>query len=293
LTATLEMNKYSRESSHLQMTIKFNTLPLACAALTIFSANTLQADAAWKKSITPFKPGPHRAIKPVQLTYDVSWNGALKAGKLSFIFGKKDKRYPGVFISQLYGQTGSRFKPYNYSMTSFTKDKTFNPILCVSNEKDKKEEVSTTNRYRSKGVDHKSKTTLRGSGKILNREHNFAFPVCHDPLSALLFIRGKKLNNGDNIKLCLHPFNSPYVCSVRVAGRELHNKRKCIKLEIDLKKIDKKTFKLLEYKKLSRSATLWISDDHLRHPIELRANLKLGSFPLGSVRASLIAAQAP
>jgi hypothetical protein len=53
-------------------------------------------------------------------------------------------------------------------------------------------------------------------------------------------------------------------------------------------KIDRKTLELRPYKKLKKDATLWLSDDADRIPVELRAT----AF-IGDVRATLTAHTKP
>ena len=69
---------------------------------------------------------------------------------------------------------------------------------------------------------------------------------------------------------------------ITVLGREKHNGRACIKLDVKLQKIDKDTMHLKSYKKLKK-ATLWISDDADRIMVELRSEVFIGD-----VRAVLI-----
>ena len=109
-----------------------------------------------------------------------------------------------------------------------------------------------------------------------------------DIFSAMLFIRSQKLDNGDAITQVIQPFDSPYLLKVKVAGREVHNGRNTIKLTVGMRKIDRKTLELKPYKKLKSDATMWLSDDADRIPVELRA----AAF-IGEVRATLTAHRKP
>jgi hypothetical protein len=55
-----------------------------------------------------------------------------------------------------------------------------------------------------------------------------------------------------------------------------------------MRKIDRKTNELLPYKKLKQDATLWLSDDADRMPVELRA----AAF-IGDVRVTQISLKKP
>ena len=75
---------------------------------------------------------------------------------------------------------------------------------------------------------------------------------------------------------------------ITVLGKEKHNGKNCIKLDIALRKIDKKDGSLGEYKKLKK-ATLWLTDDPYRIPLELRVGIKLANhLNIGSARLNLI-----
>ncbi len=253
----------------------FLTATLTALVLVSSAAN---ADTSWMKKVKPFKNGPHPKLKPTKLEYEFSWKGTVKAGTVTFDFNKKDKRYKGLDISQAYGRSqGVAYGlfPYHFSMTSFAKASTHKPLIFVADEKDKRDKVKTTNTFKPNGVIHSSTKTNYRTNKVRKRDHFFKFPNSHDPVSAIQYIRRQSLKNGDKIHLCLHPFNSPMFAEVTVLGREKHNGRACIKLDVKLQKIDKDTMHLKTYKKLKK-ATLWISDDADRIMVELRSQVFIG-----------------
>lgn len=235
---------------------------------------------AWEKEVNTGKPGPHLKIRPVSLTYEMSWNGALNSGRANIIFGRPDKRYPKNFIAQCYGQSsgvaGTLF-PYKFEYTSFLKKHDYAPSLFVGREKDDEETKDTTNRY-GKTVTSVEITTPheKGAAKNTDRE-TFAYSkhTVYDLLSSILHIRSLPLKDGDKSVLVMHPFNSPYLSWITVLGREVHNGRKCIKLDLKLNKIDNKTMKLKVYKKM-KTTTMWLSDDVERLPIEFRVDAFIG-----------------
>ena len=98
----------------------------------------------------------------------------------------------------------------------------------------------------------------------------------------MLHVRSQKLAIGDQISLVVHPFGTPYLLRVNVRDREVHLKRKTIRLSVGMRKIDRKTLELLPYKKMKSDATLWLSDDAERIPVEFRA-----AVFIGDIRATL------
>ena len=250
--------------------------------LSIFTGIVLcsaaNADTSWINKIKPFKNGSHPALKPTKLEYKLSWKGAVKAGTITFEFNKKDNRYKGLEISQAYGRSQNLAYaafPYHFSMTSFAKQGTHQPIIFVADEKDKREKVKTTNNFKANGVTHSSTKDNYIKNTLKKRDHLFKFPNAHDPISAIQYIRRQPLKNGEKLYLCLHPFRSPMFSEITVLGRENHNGKACIKLDVKLDKINKKTLKLEDYSKLKK-ATLWISDDADRILMELRAKVFIG-----------------
>ena len=241
------------------------------------------AHASWQADISSYRTGKSIPFTPEKLEYKMSWNGAINSGKLTIEFGKTDKRYPNVFLSHAYGRsTGPAYVLFPYTFTSFAKLSDHRPLVFVATEKDNKEVVETKNSYKAPGIHFNSTTTLHKSKKVIPRSHIFTAKAIHDPLTAMLAIRRQTLTKGSVIQLCCHPFASPYLIKVTVLGREKHLGYDCIKLDIQIQKINKKTGKLLSYNKLKK-ATMWITDDGQRIPVELRSKVFIGD-----VRATLI-----
>ena len=252
--------------------------------LLLLLATTLPIHAAWKNDISSYASGKSSAFSPEKLEYKMSWNGAINSGRLIIEFGKKDKRYPSVFLSHAYGRsTGVAYGlfPYTFTFTSFAKLSNHRPLVFVASEKDNKETVDTKNSYKSPGIHHHSITKVKKNGAVIKQDHTFGAKAIHDPITAMLAIRRQPLKNGTTTHLCVHPFASPYFIAIKVLGREKHLGYPCIKLDIKIQKIDKSTGKLRSYKKL-KSATMWISDDSQRIPVELRSKVFIGD-----VRATL------
>lgn len=251
-------------------------------AILISCITTLFAD--WKDQIIAYDTSKHVPFQPEKLDYQLSWNGAINSGELTIEFGKHDQRYPKVFITHAYGRsTGPAYAlfPYTFTFTSFASKPSYKPLVFVASEKDKKETIKTKNTFKAPGIIHHS-TTTENNGRVHTKDHTVGARAVHDPITAMLAIRKLALNAGDTIKLCSHPFASPYLITVAVLGKEMHLSQACIKLDIQILKIDKNDGKLKSYKKLKK-ATMWISDDKQRIPIELRSKVFIGD-----VRAILV-----
>ncbi|MGJ8694793.1 MAG: DUF3108 domain-containing protein [Verrucomicrobiaceae bacterium] len=231
---------------------------------------------AWQKEVNIPGDGALRKIQPTHLSYELSWDGKLKAGTMDVIFGKKDPKYPKHFIAQGYGgSTGwaHALFPFQFNYIGFLNPKTLRPIMFVGSEKERDKLTKQQYRFTSKNVSGSETKTKNGQSNTVRE--TFDYPNSLDLFSGLLQIRSLPLNNGEKIVMPFHPVASPYLARVKVLGRETHLGRKCIKLDISMEKIGD-DMKLKEYKKL-KSATVWLSDDVHRIPIEISAKVYVGS----------------
>lgn len=234
--------------------------------------------AQWSEDLTKSSQPPYKDLSPEKLEYQLSWNGTINSGNLVFELGVKDARYPKAFIGHIYGRStgaANALFPYRFTFTSFSHPGSYRPIVFVADEIDNKEQVKTKNNYKAPGVIHEATTKVFKKKTEETEKHSFSVSQAHDPLTAMLAVRAQPLKNGDTVRLCLHPFSSPYYAQIKVLGREPHLGTNCIKLDVAMQKIDLKSRQLKNYKKLKK-ATLWISDDAQRIPIELRTEVFIG-----------------
>lgn len=216
-----------------------------------------------------------KQISPTKLGYSMTWDGKVQAGSFKILFGEKDPRYPKHFIVRSYGgSTGwaHALFPYQFNYTSFLNPKTLRPIMFVGTEKDREEVDELSFRFTSKGVTGTEKDIENGVTKTKNK--SFPYPYSLDLFSGLLQIRSMPLENDDLVVMPFHPVATPYLAKIKVLGREQHMGRKCIKLNIGLEKIDD-DLSLKHYKKL-KTATVWLSDDEWRVPVEINAKVFVG-----------------
>jgi len=100
-----------------------------------------------------------------------------------------------------------------------------------------------------------------------------------DILSVILYVRSQALTPGQKITRVVQPWDKPYLTTFEVLGRETMAhagvKRPCIKVGIKIRKIDRSTLVMSSYKKM-KTATIWISDDVLRLPLEMHAEIFVG-----------------
>jgi len=243
--------------------------------ISLALAVPLCAAPAWLKDVNIPKKDALKSIRPTKLTYTMTWNGRVEAGNFKILFGEKDPRYPKHFIVRSHGgSTGwaHALFPYHFNYTSFLNPKTLRPILFIGTEKERAEVDELRYHFTSKGVTGTQKDTE--NSKTTVDESTFNFPYSLDLFSGLLQIRSMPLKDSDTVVMPFHPVATPYLANVKVLGRETHLGRKCIKLDIKLRKIGD-DMELKHYKKLKK-ATVWLSDDAWRVPVEIRAAVFVG-----------------
>jgi hypothetical protein len=256
-------------------------IPVALLLLASIAA----AQPAWKNELTPPRPGCWPALAPSVLEFRLSWQGMLDSGRLHIEFAPKGAAKPGSLIvrsSATSTGTAAALFPYQCDFWSELDPASLKPRFFQAVETDRRETVTTTARHFADRAESLEITHSLKTGKSTRSQRVFNFSPTFDIFSAMLHVRSQKLDPGDRITLLIHPFDNPYLLRVKVLGRELHCGRKAIRLSVAMRKIDRNTLALRPYKKMRREATLWLSDDADRIPIEFRA-----AVFIGDIRATL------
>ncbi len=258
-----------------------NSLRLLISVLTACSLSASQAAPAWMKDLTPATLGPHPPLAASVLELNVSWKGIVNSGNVIMEFAPKGAKKPGAFVVRStavsLGPAAVIF-PYEGSSWTELETSTLKPRFFHSVETKDDETVTTTTRYFPKSVESKVTTSQTGKTAGAPKSQSFSFSPVFEVYSAILNIRSQKLAQDDQITLVIHPFNNPYLLRAKVLGREKHDGRDTIRLSVDMLKIDRKTLELKPYKKIKSAATLWLSDDADRIPVELRADVFIGDI---------------
>jgi Protein of unknown function (DUF3108) len=244
-----------------------------------------QAVPTWKDELTPPNPGPFARLAPTRLDLQVSWKGMVNSGSVRIEFSPRDAKSSGSYvIRSSASSTGPAavIFPYQSNFWSELHPATLRPRYFHAVETDKKEKVITEVRHFPNRVESHEVSQILKSGTTKQTDRTFAFTPIFDVFSAMLHIRSQKLDVGDRITIVLCPFSTPYLLRTQVIAHEFHNGRSAIHLNLGMQKIDRKTLELLPYIKLKKNASLWLSNDADRVPIELRA-----AVFIGDVRATL------
>lgn len=245
----------------------------------LLSAACACAAPAWEAELSPIKRGVHPPITPSTIDFSLSWKGMLNAGSLRIEFAPKGEKKQGVFVIKSSASSkgaASTLFPYSHSYWAEIDPASLGSRYFHATETDSKESVVTSNRYGSSKVAVHEVTTDTKSGGTATKSLSFPYGSARDMFSTILYIRSQKLDPGDQHTLLLIPFTTPYLLKVTVEAKERHLGRDCLRLSFALQKINRKTLELGVYKKLKKPATLWLSDDADRIPIELRAAAYIG-----------------
>lgn len=254
---------------------------LLLSFLTACTVITGRAAPAWEKDLTSSMHGPHPPLAPSVLDINVSWKGIVNSGKVTMEFAPKGAKKPSAFVIRSTATSlGPAALVFPYKGTSWTELEisTLKPRFFHSVETKDGETTTTTTRYSQKNVESKVSAGPAGKTAGAPKSQSFAFSPVFEVYSAILHIRSQKLAQGDAITIVIHPFNNPYLLRAKVIGREKHDGRDTIRLSVDMQKIDRKTLDLKPYKKIKSAASLWLSDDADRIPVELRADVFIGDI---------------
>jgi len=250
--------------------------------------NPLAASAApeWSKELNSPKAGSHPALKPTALDYRLSWRGTINAGSLRMEIDPPDVKKPGRSVVRSSANstgTAARLFPYSHHFWAEIHPRTLKPVFFQGKETDRRETATTRVRYFPDRAESHEHSVAKRGGKVTTKDSTFHHSDIHNIFSALLHIRSQDLSTGRKYTILCQPFDNPYLVTVESHGAENHEGRSAIRCTVSMRKIDRNTLALQDYKKLRRPATLWLTNDADRVILELRA-----AVFIGDVRATLV-----
>lgn len=250
----------------------------AAAAWGLTFAPSFAASPAWQAELTPLNAAAHTRLAPCRLDYRVSWKGLIDAGAIHMEFGNPANARGGSYVVTSTGESmGPASALYDFKSWYWSEMEpgSFRPKVFHTVEDVEKRRVTYHLDYSPKGVSWQRTTKIVTTGFQYDNKGAFSFTPVHDIFSSMLFVRGRKLDNGDNLSFVIQPGDDPYLVRAHVDNREDHDGHAAIRLTVKMLKIDSTSLELLPYKKL-KEATLWLSDDADRIPLEIRAGVFIG-----------------
>ncbi len=229
----------------------------------------------WIRSLTSDKgPGDFTAPPSMRLAYRFGWSGIQAATADIHFFSPTRNTFEVEASGATSGFPRTLFRLDIYHQATGNKV-TLRPIHFFQEEKYRLETVKTNVNFEPDQVtglrekfpsDHPSKPNV------------FKFSPVFDMTTALLWVRSQPLADGDTESIVVWASNAPYLATVKVIGRDTikidGQKQNAIKLDLALKKIDKKM--QLKDHKLFRGGRGWLSDDDKRIPLRIEADIFIG-----------------
>ncbi|MEM1293950.1 MAG: DUF3108 domain-containing protein [Verrucomicrobiota bacterium] len=268
----------------------FSMLLILAALGNLLSLGWADESGDWKAKVTTAPPGEFPLLPPCLLTFNVNWNGLVKAGQADAVFRYNDDTSNLIVTAKARSTGPARLLwAYDANQTTWIDTENLRPIKVSQVEDDRRE----TNIYNTEFIGdfafNKWTTEAKNeeSESIERKERIFEQAAMHDLVSAALYLRSQPLDElGQEFALVTFPFRDPYLVLLKLAARE---KRKFSGEKIDTLKFDVQLSKVDEMGDLEsqqdkfHSASVWLSDDDRRLPLELRSEIFIGS-----VRASLV-----
>jgi hypothetical protein len=230
---------------------------------------------AWVRSLTSDKgPGKFTAPPAMRLAYRFGWSGIQAATADIHLFSPTRNTLEMDASGATSGFPRTLFRLDIHHQATENKS-TLRPIHFYQEEKYRSETVKTNVDFDADQVtglrekipsDHPPKPTV------------FKFSPVFDMTTALLWVRSQPLADGDSESIVVWASNAPYLAMIKVVGRDTitvgGKKQNAIKLDLTLKRIDKKM--QLKDHKMFKSGRGWLSDDDKRVPLRIEADIFIG-----------------
>ncbi len=231
----------------------------------------------WTRELTRGAAGPHVNVPPCEITYELGWNNWISAGKASLAVKEAGGYWRADATASSTGFARTLWK-YDCQMTSVIERGNIRSHYLNHSETDSEENCRYRVAFGPKRVVTETTVTPTKGVPRTSRAVCAHGPI-EDLLSVILYVRSQALAPGQKITRVVQPWDWPYLTTFEVLGRETLNfggkKRPCIKVAVKIRRIDRSTLELSAYKKM-KTSTIWISDDELRLPIEMHAEVFVG-----------------
>lgn len=236
----------------------------------------------WLNRVSNDNPGPHKHIRPMHLSYVLSVKGRLNAGKMEVLVKQPQ---PGVYKTITNGHSSGLARAlfgYDFSGEAKTDANTLKPISFQISDLLKGKNTTFSTQFPPFAIvnDTVVEDIKTGVKTPYRNVMQFKKDVGLDLMSSALYLRSQLLYKGQEISLVASSFNSPYLVDFKVLAREKRMVKgtnyPAIKLSVKISKIHP-DMAVEPYSKIEQ-ATVWISDDVYRVPIEFKGDIFIGSI---------------
>lgn len=252
-------------------------LLLLTLALPLSSHAQATGTAAWKGSVTKTPLGSFPPLTPCRIVYDLSWNNLVSAGTAKIRFQERDGRWVARAEAGTNGWARSLWR-YDCTMASVLDSTVLRSLYMEHSETDSAETVSYRVQFRDSDVLTEAKVSPK-KGALSLKYTRCPYAPVDDLQSAILYLRSQPLAVGDVITRVIQPFDRPYLGTFTVMARESRKVEgkvyPTIRLDVKIRKLHPTSLELASYKKM-KTATIWVSDDTWRLPVEMHASIWVG-----------------
>lgn len=253
------------------------TLALALATAAVDARAADLPKATWAGDLTRAPVGPYLKVPPCEVTYDLGWNNWVTAGRATLSVREAGPYWRADATASSMGVARGLWK-YDCEMSSIIERATTRPRFLKHSETDSEENCRYRVAFEPQRVITET-TTTPVKGAPTSRTAVCPYGPMDDLLSVILYVRSQALTPGQKVTRVVQPWDKPYLTTFEVLGRETRTfdgkKRPCIKLTVRIRRIDPRSLEVSSYKKM-KTSTIWISDDELRLPIEMHAEVFVG-----------------
>ncbi len=249
-------------------------LPLFLVLIQTFA---LSQTPEWTKDLTAGTAGTHLHVPPCEISFELGWNNWITAGKATLSVREAGNFWRADATAASTGFARTLWK-YDCAMISIMHRADLRAHFLQHQETDSAETCRYRVSFEKKRV--VTETLVQpNKGKPVGATALCPFGPMDDILSVILYVRSQELRNGQKITRVVQPWDKPYLTTFEVLGRESlrfgGQNHPCIKVGLKIRKIDRDTLALSAYKKM-KTATIWVSDDELRVPVEMHAEVFVG-----------------
>lgn len=241
-------------------------------------------DAEWLGDVARTPTGNFGEIRPVKLTYYLTWKRTIKAATTEIIIDRSPDQ-PELILGTARGSSSglaASLFPYDFLCHSKLDSDSLEPLSFRMEESTRRNRHLYQVDFHRDALKTSKKSTSKKTNEISERLKAFQFgdKTVQDCFSVLLSGRRFPLSNNQKVTIIANPIDRPYLIRFTVLGRETRrlkgNNYRTIKLGLFIGRInDDATIK--PFDKVS-NATLWVIDDTERIPLELTADLFVGHF---------------
>jgi len=246
-------------------------------AMVLSLAITLAGHASepqWAASVTTGKgPGKFPLPPDVHLTYRFGWSG-FTAAHADVRLVNQDDTVKTVATGETIGFARALFR-LDLDHECVAHRSSLLPIHVVQDEKYANLLVHTTVQFESDGV-----TSLREitPSKDPPKPKTLEFYPVYSLETALMWLRSQPLTDGEKEIMVVYANNAAYLGTIEVGGRERirvgDTERSAIRVDFTFKSIDQH-LQLKTYRRF-KSGRGWLSDDSLRLPLRVEADIFIG-----------------